>query len=92
MQHQTDSGAVREYNTRTIYIYIYIYIYILCIYLRIHAVKNRTNCQIVALCNIQLHVPALKVGHLVPPKLLLYSHLTGSMNNLMMAHLQGQNM
>ena len=29
---------------------------------------------------------------LVPPKLLLYSQLTGSTNNLMMAHLQGQNM
>ena len=29
---------------------------------------------------------------LVPPKLLLYSHHTGSTNNLMMAHLQGRNM
>jgi len=37
--------------------------YILCIYLHIHAVKNTTTCQIVALCNTQLHVSALYVGH-----------------------------
>jgi len=29
---------------------------------------------------------------LVPPILLLYIRLTGSTNNLMMAHLQGRNM
>jgi hypothetical protein len=29
---------------------------------------------------------------LVPPKPLLYGQLTGSTNNLMMAHLQGRNM
>jgi len=34
-------------------------VYILCIYLHIHTVKNTTICQIVALCNIQLHVSAL---------------------------------
>ena len=34
-------------------------VYILCIYLHIHAVKNATFCQIVALINIQLHVSAL---------------------------------
>ena len=32
-------------------------------YLHIHAVKNTTICQIVAVCNIQLHVSALYVDH-----------------------------
>jgi len=30
--------------------------YILCVYLHIHAVKNTTICQMVALCNMQHYV------------------------------------
>jgi len=39
-----------------------------------------------------LHLKLLRNKTCPPPKFVLYSHPSGSTNNLMMAHLQGRNM
>jgi len=55
-----------------------------CIYLYIHTVMNTTILQLVAIYNIQLHVSALYVGH--------HQVVQNSLDNLMMAYIQGRNM